>query len=410
MGAESAKRIFHVDLDAFFVAVERALDPSLEGKPVVVGGEPGARGVVACASYEARAYGLHAGMPMSRAQRLCPHAIYLKGRFARYQETSQRFMAILENYTPFFEPVGIDEAHMDMTGFDGLYGPLAGVAMDIKARVFTELGVTASVGIASSKITAKVASDHCKPNGLLEVSIGGDASFLAPLPIEKLPGVGEKTARTLKEWRITTIGGLASWPSSALRRLVGAWGDTLHLHARGEDRSPVSPPTPAKSISRETTFYRDTLDMYFLAGTLRYLSERVGAHLRKEGKVARRVALKLRYGDFQTISRHRTLARPTDDDGDTFRTGLSMMKKALEQRRAPVRLIGIGVAELTPRASQLSFLDSRDGKSQNLALAVDAIRGKYGFTAIQRGLTFSLDRYFQVEDRDYLLKTSALSR
>ena len=299
---------------------------------------------------------------------------------------------------------------MDMTGFDGLYGPLAGVAMDIRARVFTELGITASVGIAISKITAKVASDHCKPNGLLEVSVGGDASFLAPLSIEKLPGVGEKTARTLKEWRITTIGELARWPSSALRRLLGAWGDALHLHARGEDRSPVSPTAPAKSISRETTFYRDTLDMDFLTGTLRYLSERVGAHLRKEGEVACRVALKLRYGDFQTISRHRTLTRPTDDDEGTFRAGLSMMKKALEQRRSPVRLIGIGEAELTPRASQLSFLDSRDGKSQNLALALDSIRGKYGFTSIQRGLTFSLGRYFQVEDGEYLLKTSALSR
>jgi DNA polymerase-4 len=349
-------------------------------------------------------------MPISQAQRLCPHAVYLKGRFAHYQETSQRFMAILECYTPFFEPMGIDEAYMDMTGFDGLYGPLAGVAMDIKTRVLTELGVTASVGIAGSKITAKVASDYCKPNGLLEVPAGGDAPFLAPLPIEKLPGVGEKTARTLKEWRITTIGELARSPSSTLRRLMGSWGDALHVYARGEDMRPVSTPAPAKSISRETTFYRDTLDMDLLAGTLRYLSERVGAHLRKEEKVARRVALKLRYGDFQTISRHHTFARPTDGDEDTFRAGLSLMKKALEQRRAPVRLIGVGVAELTPRASQLSFLDTHDSNSQNLALAMDAIRGKYGFTSIQRGLTFSLGCYYQVEGGDYLLKTSALSR
>ena len=399
-----------MDLDAFFVAVERALDPTLEGKPVVVGAEPGARGVVACASYEARTYGLHAGMPISRAQRLCPNAVYLKGSFARYQDVSKRFMAILESYTPLFEPMGIDEAYMDMTGFDGLYGPLAGVAADIRTRVFTELGVTASVGIASSKITAKVASDLCKPNGLQEVPVGGDAFFLAPLPIEKLPGVGEKTARTLKEWRITTIWELAQLPSSTLRRLVGVWGDTQSLHAGGEDRSPVSAAAPAKSISWETTFYRDTLDMDFLAGTLRYLSERVGAHLRREEKVARRVALKLRYGDFQTISRNHTLTRPTDGDDDTFRAGFSMMKKALEQRRAPVRLIGIGVAELTPRASQLSFLDTREGKSQDLARAMDFIRGKYGFTSIQRGLTLSLGRHFHVEGGDYLLKTSALSR
>ena len=405
-----AKRIFHVDLDAFFVAVERALNPTLEGKPVVVGAEPGARGVVACASYEARAYGLRAGMPISQAQRLCPNAVYLKGSFARYQEVSQRFMAILESYTPFFEPMGIDEAYMDMTGFDGLYGPLAEVAMDIRARVFTELGITASVGIASSKITAKVASDLCKPNGLLEVPVDGDAAFLAPLPIAKLPGVGEKTAKTLKDLRITTIGELARLPSSTLRRLVGAWSDTLSLNARGEDRSAVSAAAPAKSISRETTFYRDTLDAVFLAGTLHYLSERVGAHLRKEEKVARRVSLKLRYADFQTISRNRTLTRPTDGDEDVFRAGLSMMRKALEERRALVRLIGIGVAELVPRAFQLSFLDTSNGKSQNLAQAIDAIRGKYGFTSIQWGLTLSLGRHYQVDGGDYLLKTSALSR
>ncbi|MBI4282778.1 MAG: DNA polymerase IV [Chloroflexi bacterium] len=404
------RRIFHVDLDAFFVSVERALDPALEGKPVVVGGEPGARGVVACASYEARAYGLHAGMPISQAQRLCPHAAYLKGRFARYQEVSRQFMAILAGYTPLFEPMGIDEAYLDMTGFDGLYGPLTGVAMDIKTRVLAELGITASVGIAGSKVTAKVASDLCKPNGLLEIPVGGEALFLAPLPIEKLPGVGEKTTRVLKERRITTIGELAQVPPSALRRLLGAWGDILNLRAKGEDRSPVSAPAPAKSISRETTFYRDTLDMDFLSGTLRYLSERVGAHLRKEGKVARQVALKLRYGDFQTVSRHHTLLRPTDGDDDTFTAGLTLMKKALGQRRAPVRLIGIGVAELTPRASQLSFLDTRLGKGHDLVVALDAIRGKYGFTSIQRGLTFSLDSHFQVEDGEYLLKTSALSR
>ena len=405
-----AKRIFHVDLDAFFVAVERALDPTLEGKPVVVGAKPGTRGVVACASYEARSYGLHAGMPISRAQRLCPNAIYIKGSFARYREVSQWFMAILKSYTPFFEPMGIDEAYMDMTGFDGLYGPLADVAVDIRTRVFTDLGVTASVGIASSKSTAKVASDLCKPNSLLEVPVGRDASFLAPLSIEKLPGVGEKTARILKDWRITTIGELARLPSSTLRRLLGAWGDTLSLHARGEDRSPVSAAGPAKSISRETTFYRDTLDMAFLAGTLRYLCERVGAHLRKEEKIARRVSLKLRYGDFETISRNHTFAKPTDGDEDTFRAGLSMMGKAMEERRAPVRLIGIGVAELMPSSSQLSFLDTWDGKGQNLVKAMDSIRGKYGFTSIQRGITFSLDSHFRVEDGSYLLKTSPLSR
>ena len=392
-----AKRIFHVDLDAFFVAVERVLDPSLLGKPVVVGGELGDRGVVTCASYEARAYGLHAGMPLSRAQRLCPQAIYIRGRHAHYREASQQFMAILGRYTPFLEPMGIDEAYMDMTGFDGLYGPLAQVAMDIKARVFGELGVTASVGIAASKTTAKVASDYCKPDGLLEVPPGDDAFFLAPLAIEKLPGVGEKTAKTLREWRITTIGELALVPPSTLRRLMGAWGNSLHLHAQGEDNSPVSPPAPAKSISRETTFSQDTLDMDFLTGTLRYLSERVGAQLRREERLAGRVVLKLRYQDFHTVSRHHTLPSPTHLDEDTFHAAVSLLKKALVQRSAPVRLIGVGVTQLTPRAAQLSLLDPRHGSDQDLALAMDAIREKFGFASIQRGTTLSLDRRFHTE-------------
>ena len=404
------KQIFHIDLDAFFVAVERALDPSLVGKPVVVGGELGARGVVVCASYEARPYGLRAGMPLARAQKLCPHAIYLKGRFARYQEVSRMFMDILGDYTPFLEPMGIDEAYMDMTGFDKLYGPLSQVAMDIKARVLRELGVTVSVGIAGSKIAAKVASDQCKPDGLLEIPVGGDASFLAPLAVRKLPGVGEKTAKVLIEWRITTIGELAQVPPATLRRLVGSWGDNLHMWANGEDNSRVSPPGPAKSISRETTFPQDTLDINFLTGTLHYLSERVGAQLRREEKLARRVVLKLRYEDFQTLSRHHTRPRPAFGDEDIFEPGVSLLKRALEQRRSPVRLIGIGVTDFVPRASQLSLLERCDDRSQDLALAVDAIRRKYGFVSIQRGATFCLESHFQVESGDYLLKTSALSR
>ena len=404
------RRIFHIDLDAFFVAVERALDPSLVGKPVVVGGELGARGVVVCASYEARPYGLRAGMPLARAQKLCPHAVYLKGRFDRYREFSRKFMGILGDYTPFLEPMGIDEAYMDMTGFDGLYGPLAQAAMDIKARVLRELAVTVSVGIAGSKVTAKVASDRCKPDGLLEVPVGEDAAFLAPMPVRDLPGVGEKTAHALTEWRITTIGELARTPPATLRRLAGSWGDNLRLWANGQDNSPVSPPGPAKSISRETTFPKDTLDMDFLTGALHYLSERVGAQLRREGKLARRVALKLRYNDFQTVSRHHTRPKPAFGDEDIFSSGVSLLKKALEQRRSPVRLIGIGVGDFIPRSSQLSLLEPGDDRSQNLALAVDAIRRKYGFVSIQRGATLPLDRHFETEGGDYMLKTSALSR
>ena len=228
--------------------------------------------------------------------------------------------------------------------------------------------------------------------------------------MEKLPGVGQKTATTLRGWEITTVGELAQVPPTVLRRLVGAWGDVLHHSARGEDTGSVSSAGPAKSISRETTFGQDTLDVEFLASTLPYLSERVGAQLRKEGKLAHRAVMKLRYKDFQTISRHRVLANASDTDEDIFSVGLSLLRGALEQRRAPVRLIGIGDTDLIPRAFQLSLLDSHMERGHSLALAVDTIRGKYGFTSIQRGLTFFLDRHFGIEKGSYLLKTSALSR
>ena len=403
-------RIFHIDLDAFFVAVERALDPSLEGKPVAVGGEPGGRGVVACASYEARVYGLKAGMPLAQAQRLCPHAIFIPGRFSRYQEASEKFMGIVANYTPFLEPMGIDEAYMDMTGFESMYGPLVGVARIIKERIKEEIGVTASVGIASSKVVAKVASDYCKPDGLLEIALGQDASFIAPMAVEKLPGVGSKVAQALARFDIGTVGELAALSPLMLRRIFGVWGDLLHLWANGTDSSPVSAPVAAKSISRETTFPADTLDMKLLRGTLRYLEERVGATLRREGKLARRVVLKLRYRDFHTITRHRTLKEPKDTDAAIFDAGDQLLSKALKERRDKIRLIGIGVSGLIPSGNQLPLLKQSIHEDRSLSQAIDYIRDKYGFTSIQRGLTFALHGVFREEQGHFILKTPALSR
>ena len=383
------RRVFHVDLDAFFVAVERVLDPSLLGKPVVVGGEPGARGVVTCASYEARRYGLHAGMPLSRAQRLCPQAVFIRGQFAQYREASRSFMAILGRYTPLLEPLSIDEAFMDMTGFDGLYGPLPQVAESIRLRIQTEIGITASIGIASSKITAKVASDLCKPDGLLEVPPDGDADFLAPLAVEKLPGVGEKTAAVLRQLGITTVGQLAEAPLPTLLRQVGSWGRSLQKYARGLDTGPVSPSGPAKSISSETTFYQDTLDPEHLAATLQQLAERVGRRLRKEGKQASRVVLKLRYGDFQTVTRNRTIPTPVHLDEEIARVGTALLETALAQRNDPIRLLGIGVGQLAPRSAQLSMLDPSSGRGEELALAMDAIRERHGVAAISKGTTLT---------------------
>ena len=199
------RTIMHVDLDAFFVSVEQVLNPELQGKPVVVGGRPDKRGVVAAASYEARAFGLHAGMPLSTASRLCPQAIFIEGSYPRYRNASKKFMAILADFSPFLEPAGIDEAYLDVTGFESIHGSIHQMAVAIKRRISEELGLNASIGIAACKVVAKVASDQCKPDGLLEVAAGEERLFLAPMPVEKLPGVGKKTERILRGLGITTI-------------------------------------------------------------------------------------------------------------------------------------------------------------------------------------------------------------
>ncbi|MBI2304511.1 MAG: DNA polymerase IV [Chloroflexi bacterium] len=408
--SSTARCILHVDMDAFFVSVEQARHPQLRGKAVVVGGEPGGRGVVAAASYPARAYGLRAGMSLTVAQRLCPHAIFLPGNFAHYRETSERFMAMLAHLTPEVEVGGIDEAYLDLTGFDALYGPPRETARNLKERIRKELGLTASVGIATSKVVAKVASDLEKPDGLVEVPLGEEASFLAPLPIGRLPGVGPEVEKRLRGVGISTIGQLATTPAIHLRALLGVWGEVLHRYARGVDTRKLAPPPPAKSISRSTTFPQDTWDRDFLGATLRYLSERVAAELRREAKWARCVTLKLRYADFQTISRSRTLKGPSDSEEVIFAVGQELMEGALRQRRCRVRLVGIEVARLVGGGWQLSLWDRSQDRWKRLHQAMDGVRHKYGFTALQVGRTVRLANSFPQVEGDYLLKTSCLSR
>ena len=404
------RRIFHIDLDAFFVSVEQRERPELKGKLVVVGGFPGSRGVVASASYEARRYGLKAGMSLARAHHLCPQAIFLPGSFHRYQEASEQFLAILADFTPDIEPAGIDEAYLDLSGFEPLYGPALVTARHIKERVREELGLPASVGIAGSKVTAKVASDLAKPDGLLEVAPSGDRSFLAPLPLDRLPGVGPKTEALLRNIGVSTIGQLAELPPSRLRHLLGASGELLQRWAKGIDDRKVEPPTAAKSISRETTFAEDTREPFLLKAILRYLSERVGAELRRQGRCARCMTLKLRYSDFQTITRRHSLAAPSNLDQRLFATGPELLEKALSQRQQPVRLIGIGVSDLMQADGQPDMFETSIWQLRPLNSCIDRLRQKYGFTVLQSGLTFRLREVMATENGDYVLKTPALSR
>ena len=404
------RRIMHIDLDAFFVSVEQVLKPELRGKPVVVGGKPDRRGVVAAASYEARAYGVHSAMPLLTASRLCPQAIFIEGNYKRYQQASAKFMAILGDFSPYLEPMGIDEAYLDVTGFESLHGSIRQMAEKIKQRVKDELGLCASIGITSSKVVAKIASDASKPDGLLEVAAGNECAFLAPLPVNRLPGIGKKSEQVLKNLGIGTIGQLAALPAEVLKRQFGAYGKLIHDHACGIDDRRVESPTIAKSISRETTFSRDTRDTALVQATLRYLSERVGSELREKEKLARCITLKLRYADFTTTTRQQTLPHPADTDQAIFATGLKLLKIELPREKQAVRLIGIGVSNLAETGRQPDMLDSRGQQMEQLNAAIDRIRKKYGFTAIQTGRTLLLRDIFPESDDGYNLHTPSLSR
>ena len=407
----ASRTIMHVDLDAFFVSVEQVLNPELQGKPVVVGGRPDRRGVVAAASYEARVFGLHSGIPLVTAVRLCPQAIFIEGSFPRYRDASKKFMAILADFSPFLEPMGLDEAYLDVTGFESLHGSIHQMARTIKQRIKDELHLNASIGIASCKVVAKVASDLSKPDGLIEVPFGEERAFLAPLSIDRLPGIGKKTEQKLKGLGIKTLSQLSLMPMQALKSHFGAFGEMLHRSARGIDDRQVLPPAEAKSISRETTFDRDIDKRSVLEATLRYLGERVGSDLRRRGKQAKTITLKLRYADFTTITRSRTLPQTTDADQVIYDTGAALLRRALAAESQPVRLVGIGVSNLVEPGQQLTMLGPRDHRQEQLDRAIDRIRNRYGFSAIQTGRTLRLrDIFPPSDDGDYTLQTPSLSR
>jgi len=401
--------ILHIDLDAFFVSVEQALAPGLRGKPVVVGGRPDRRGVVASASYEARVFGIRAGMPLAQAYRLCSQAIFLQGSFPVYRDASERFMAILADFSPCLEPAGLDEAYLDITGCEA-YGTPHQLALHIKERVKNETKLIASVGMAGCKVVAKIASDLGKPDGLVEVAAGQEKEFLAPLPVINLPGVGKRTEQELKAMGIKTIGQLAALPPEAIKNRLGAAGVIIHRYANGIDDRQVELTGEAKSISRETTFAEDTLDRTFLQAILRYLCERVGAELRQESKHARTITLKLRYADFETITRRISSKETTDADEAIFAGAVTLLDQALARKRKLVRLIGVGVSNLVGYGKQLHLLDSRPQRLAHLDRAIDRIRNKYGFTSIQTGRTLLLKDIFATREGDFMLETTSLSR
>ncbi|MBI5838488.1 MAG: DNA polymerase IV [Chloroflexi bacterium] len=381
--------ILHLDLDAFFCAVEETHNPSLRGKPFAVGGKPDERGVVASCSYAARRRGVRSAMPMSRALRLCPNLIIVPARHRLYSEVSKQVMENLRNLTPLLEQISIDEAFLDISD---TREPPARIALDLQTAIKNELHLPSSIGIASNKLVAKIATEVGKksakgdgpPFGLTIVPAGQEAAFLAPLPANMLWGVGPKTEARLAELNIHTIGDIANWPESDLIRRFGENGRDLARHAKGQDERPIVLERETKSISQEITYSVDVREDKVIEKTLRELSGEVARSLRKNDLAGKTVKLKIRWPDFTTLTRQTTLSQPTDNDEEIIRTALKLLREVRKPNQA-VRLIGVGVSSLGAPIRQLPLWDAGNEKSRKLQEVVDELQDKFGKQVIKRG-------------------------
>jgi DNA polymerase-4 len=380
----SSTPILHVDMDAFFVSVELLERPELRGKPVVVGGRPDQRGVVSAASYEARKFGIQSAMPLRTAGRLCPTATFLPVRHELYVEYSDRIATILERFSPIVEMASIDEAYLDLTGTERLHGPPLAAAQKLHDTVRRETGLPCSLGIASTRLVAKVASDQAKPHGLLWVPRGAEESFLAPLPVRRIPGIGKVTEAGLKSLGIETVGRLAAIPAEDLERAFGEWGAALYRKARGEDAYEFIVDAEPKSISHNRTFGHDTADQELIGSTLSWLCQKAAKRLRDAGLWARTVTLTLRYAGFETFTRAKTLREPSNLDSVFLATLRSLFDANWTGKE--LRLVGVALTGFTHAPEQLGLLDAgREEKRERLARAADRLRDRYGFGKIQLG-------------------------
>jgi DNA polymerase-4 len=383
----SPRTIIHVDMDAFYASVEVLDNPSLAGKPLIVGGPPESRGVVAAASYEARKFGVHSAMSSYRAKKLCPHCIILAPRFGRYAEVSRRVFDIFHEYTPLVEPISIDEAFLDLTGTEGLFGPAVEVARTIKRRIREEVGLTASVGVAPNKFLAKIASDLEKPDGFVVIEQEKAAALLAELPVGKLWGVGKVTEEKFAKSGIHKVRDLLTFPLDVLRDVAGSWTETLLELARGIDDRPVVPSREPKSIGAETTFAVDIADSGRLRRELEDLVDRVATELRESGYCARTIHLKARYPDFTTVTRAETLPTATASTQTIRHAAFDMLEKRLGRAGRPLRLIGVSVSNLSRAGEgQLQlFPDEVEARDETLDRLTDAVRKRFGSKALGPG-------------------------
>jgi len=382
------RTIFHVDMDAFFVSVEELYDPSLKGKPVVVGGQRHERGVVSAASYAARKFGVHSAMPLRTAAKLCPQAIFVDGHPERYRECSEKVFAVLTSFSPQVEMASIDEAYLDMTGTTRLHGPPLKAANALHERMKAQTRLNCSVGIGTSRLVAKVSSAQAKPNGVLWIVPGEEAKFLAPLDVREIPGVGKVMESQLHALGIKKVGDLAKLEDYELENRFGKWGLALAGKARGEDAggwfdNEVGADIEAKSISHEHTYNEDTADISQLEATLMRLSEMVGRRLREANFHARTIQLKLRYKDFTTITRAHTLPAPTQLDTEIFEQARALFR-ANWKKGQQVRLLGVHAASFTEGAGQMDLLEGgRQQRWKDALAAADRLRDRYGESSVK---------------------------
>jgi DNA polymerase-4 len=401
--------IVHIDIDAFFAAVEELLDPSLKGKPVIVGGLPHERGVASTASYAARKYGIHSGMSLRKAHELCPHGVFIRGNYQVYQAFSRSFGEILARYTPDLE-ASLDEAYLDLTRCRPLYASFSRTVQEMKRVVERELGLTVSVGVGPNKTLAKLATNRAKPGGLFEILPGEEEAFLKDLGIELLPGIGPKAQVILRMLNIHKIGDLWGLPRATLRSLFGLNGEEIYLQARGIDSRPLVAAAVPKSVSRETTFLEDLWEQRLLLAHLAYLCDRLTLALRKDRLFAHIIEVKVRYSDFKTEGQRRLLISPLQEMSEIFRIARELFVDLFSGSRLSLRLVGVKASDLV-RGRPLSLFEPYSERKERLGSAVDHVRDKYGFGSVLTVRERMLDEIYSFErNRGFVLKTASLTK
>ncbi|MFC1564435.1 DNA polymerase IV [candidate division KSB1 bacterium] len=403
------RTIIHLDADAFFASVERGFNPLLKDRPVIVGGLPHQRGCVHTATYEARRMGVKTGMPLRQAKELCPDAVFLKGDFRHYHATGEVISEILHSFSPDVESASIDDFYVDLTSVMHLYDSPVEVARSIQELILEKAHITVSLGIASSKLVARIASGVQKPAGITYIPPEMELEFLSVLPARALRGIGHKTERLLRELSISTVGQISGLSKATLMQLLGnAAGGTIWNYSRGIDDRPVEKKTVSKQISRETSFEEDTDDEKLITGTLRYLTERIAAKLRNEKWTARQIKVKVWYADMTAKKQYTTLSRYTNDGTELSERVLAVYG-GFPRRRVRIKLVGVTVSDIEHRCRQRTLFDEIERRDM-LNSGLDSVRKKFGFTSLSPASTLRLQNYYRMEKHGYILHTPALSQ